>query len=264
VLDTTKGAIEIRGLSYSYPGQRGAALRDVSLYVAPGELVAVTGRVGSGKSTLLRLIARMLDPEPGQVQLDGTCVRDLPLDSVRRSVAMVPQDPFLFATSLGENLSYDDPDRDEKDVLTAAHASQLLETIDELPQGIETIVGERGVTLSGGQKQRATLARGLVRHAPVLLLDDCFSSVDTETEEHILHHLRQLRRNSSTLIVSHRISTIRHADRIIVFDEGRVAEVGTHRELLEAGGLYAALDQSQGQRAEHERKLARRTESVPS
>jgi ATP-binding cassette subfamily B protein len=258
-----RGAIKIRDLSYAYPGQRGAALRNVSLDVAPGELVAVTGRVGSGKSTLLRLIARMLDPEPDQVRLDGVCVRSFPLEAARRNVAMVPQDPFLFATSLAENLSYDDPERREKDVLAAADAAQLRETIQQLPEGIDSIVGERGVTLSGGQKQRATLARGLVRDAPVLLLDDCFSSVDTETEEHILGALRELRRQSSTLMVSHRISTVRHADKIVVLDAGRVVEVGTHRELLAAAGLYAALDQSQGRRAALEHKLVGTTDHEP-
>jgi len=253
-LDRIGGRIEIRNLSYSHParsGQIGAgwpALDGVTLDIKPGEMIAVLGRVGSGKSTLLRLIVRLLDPPPGTVYLDGRDIRLLPLAQVRSEVALVPQDPFLFAAELGRNIAYDNPDRSVEEVWHAAQSADLESTIRRFPNSLDTLVGERGVTLSGGQKQRASLARGLIRETPVLLLDDCFSSVDTETEEFILSRLKTLRAGRTTLMVSHRVSTARHADRIVVLDEGRVAEIGTHRELLAKNGLYANLERVQGRR----------------
>jgi ATP-binding cassette subfamily B protein len=200
----------------------------------------------------------MLDPSPGAILLDGCDVRDLPLAQVRAQIALVPQDPFLFAESLRENLSYDDPMREEKELWAAAEAAHLRATIEDLPERLDTLVGERGVTLSGGQKQRATLARGLIRSTPLLLLDDCFSSVDTETEEHILRRLQGLRRDATTVLVSHRVSTVRHADKIFVLENGRVTEAGTHSQLLELGGFYASLEHSQSRRRRPLRAEARR------
>lgn len=239
------GAIEIRHLSYQYPRSSSTALHDVCLHIEPGEIIAIMGRVGAGKTTLLKTIVRLLDPAPGSVLIDGHDVRDYPLSQLRSQIAMVPQDPFLFAEAISSNVTYDDPERDADRVWLAAEAADLKQTIEDFPARLDTIVGERGVTLSGGQKQRATLARGLIRHAPVLILDDCFSSVDTETEEHILSQLKSLRRGQTTLLVSHRVSTARHADRIVIIDDGRVVEIGSHADLLEGGGYYCELERIQ-------------------
>lgn len=240
-----RGAIDIRGLSYRYAPERPLALDEVRLRIGRGEMVAIMGRVGSGKTTLLQLLARLLEPPPGTLRIDGLEVRAYPLAQLRAQVALVPQDPFLFGQPLKANLTYDDPNRSLERIWAAAAAADLKETIAGFPEGLDTIVGERGVTLSGGQKQRAALARGLIRQAPVLALDDCFSSVDTETEERILTGIRRDRAGSTTLLVSHRVSTARHADRIVVLEAGRVAESGTHQELIKHGRLYAELERRQ-------------------
>jgi len=182
-------------------------------------------------------------------------VCDIPLTDLRRIATLVPQDPFLFSTSLRENLTYDQPGRDEAQLWDAAEAAGVAGSIREFPDGMETMVGERGQTLSGGQKQRSTLARGLVRQSPVLLLDDCFSAVDTETEERILSGLARLRSDKTTVLISHRVSTARHADRIYIIDNGHISESGTHDELMSLGGYYADLAAIQSdQDADHERK----------
>ncbi len=261
-LDTIGGEIAINHLSYTYPRRATAkeqragaienasspALDDVTITVKPGEMIAILGRVGAGKSTLLRLIVRLLDPPPASIYLDGRDIRLLPIAQVRGQIAMVPQDPFLFAAELGHNIAYDNPLREMQEILSAAEAADLEDTIARFPDQLATLVGERGVTLSGGQKQRASLARGLIRDTPVLLLDDCFSSVDTETEEHILSRLKTMRAGRTTLLVSHRVSTARHADRILVLDSGKVAEFGTHAELLAHDGIYARFARVQGRR----------------
>ena len=247
-----KGRIDVTDLSYTYAGSDIPALDGISFSVAKGESVAIMGRVGSGKTTLLKQLVRLLDPPPGSVQLDRCNVADFPLAVLREQVAMVPQDPFLFAEPLKENLTYDDPNRALAIIWDAATSADLKNTIENFPDQLDTLVGERGVTLSGGQKQRATLARGLIRNAPVLILDDCFSAVDTETEEHILGELKRLRAEQTTILVSHRISTARHADRILVMDEGRIIESGTHDQLVAGGGYYAELERVQREGGEED------------
>ena len=248
--ETIRGEIEFRELSFQYEASREPALEDLTLKIRAGESISIMGRVGAGKTTLLKLLLRLLDPAPGTVFVDGHDVRDYPLTQLRAQIAMVPQDPFLFGEPLGDNLTYDDPGRPLAAIWQAAASADLKDTIEEFPDRMETLVGERGVTLSGGQKQRATLARGLIRQAPVLVLDDCFSSVDTGTEEHILSELKQLRRGQTTLLVSHRVSTARHSDRIVVLEAGRIVEVGTHDALIRKGGLYAELERIQREGAE--------------
>ena len=271
-LPSIGGSIAVKHLSFSYPPRiaedhipdERPALDDISLEVRAGEMIAILGRVGSGKSTLLRLLVRLLDPPPGAVFLDDHDVRSLPLAQVRGQIAMVPQEPFLFADELGRNIAYDDPRRHLDEVQDAVEAADLEDTIARFPDRLATLVGERGVTLSGGQKQRTSLARGLIRDTPVLLLDDCFSSVDTETEEHILSRLKSLREGRTTILVSHRVSTARHADRILVLDAGRVAELGTHAELMAKNGIYARFARVQGRKEAlaHTLGLDRETEAA--
>ena len=240
-----RGAIEIRHLSFRYADELPLVLDRISFAIDRGESIAIMGRVGAGKTTLLRQLVRLIDPPAGSILIDGEDIRTLPLAQLRAQVTLVPQVTFLFSQTVRANLAYDDPSRDIESVWSAAAAAGLKETIEGFPDGMETVVGERGVTLSGGEGQRATLARGLIRDAPVLLLDDCFSSVDTETEERILKHLRRLRRGKTTIVVSHRVSTARHCDRVVVLDAGRIVQAGAHEELIEQAGLYAEFDRIQ-------------------
>lgn len=244
-LPAATGAVELRCLAYRHPGAASDALAEVSLRLAPGEFLAVTGPVGAGKSTLLRTLVRMVDPPPGTVFLDGVDVRSYPLTALRSRAVLVPQDPFLFADLLGANLSYDDPERGAAAVERAAREADLAETIARLPEGLATLVGERGVNLSGGQKQRATLTRGIIQQAPLLLLDDVFSSVDTETEARILAGLRAVRAGRTTILVTHRVSTARTADRILMLAAGRPIGLAPHDVLLETCPAYAELDRNQ-------------------
>ena len=240
-----QGAISFNSVSFQYEEKPYPALNQINVEMRPGETTAIIGPVGSGKSTLLRLLVRLLAPSQGQILIDGVPIEEFPLAYLRKQVCMVLQDPFLFADSLAENISYDDPERSLEDIRQSAELAALESTLNDFPNGLNTLIGERGVTLSGGQKQRAALARGLIRMAPILILDDCFSAVDTETEEKILRGLAQHRASATTIIVSNRISTVRHADQILFLLEGNVVESGTHTSLIEARGHYFELAQQQ-------------------
>lgn len=240
VIGGIRGEIAFRRVGVVRDGK--AALSDVSLVIPAGRTVAIVGPTGAGKTTLVSLIPRVLDPTEGQVLLDGHDVRQLPLAVLRRAVAVVPQEPFLFSDTLYENIASGAPgDAGRARVFEAAAVSQIAADAADFPLGYDTIVGERGVTLSGGQRQRVTLARALVRDPRVLILDDALSSVDTQTEQAILQGLREMMAGRTGFVIAHRISTIRAADWIVVLDGGRVVDQGTHDGLIGRGGLYADL-----------------------
>ena len=238
-----KGGIDLNGLSFAYPGaETHPALKDITLHVNPGETLAVIGRTGSGKTTLANLLVRLWDTDdPGMLRIDGRPIREIPLSVLRRDIAYVPQDSFLFSDTVEHNIAFASKHATREDVVCAAQAAQVHENILEFPEGYDTLVGERGVTVSGGQKQRIAIARALMKDAPVLLLDDALSAVDTDTEERILERLRELRAGRTTVIIAHRISTIQHADHVLVIDDGRCAEYGTHAELLVLNGIYRSI-----------------------
>jgi ATP-binding cassette, subfamily B, multidrug efflux pump len=239
------GAVRYRALDFSYSPGAPPVLRGIDLDVPAGGTVAVVGRTGAGKSTLLSLIPRLFDPPPGGLFVDGVDVRRLPLARVREAVAAVPQETFLFSTTIRENIALGRPEAGDAEVLEAAGLAGLDEDLAGFPKGLETVVGERGITLSGGQKQRVALARALMRQPRILLLDDCLSAVDTQTEERILGNLRRMFVGRTVFLVSHRVSTVEGADLILVLERGEIVERGSHDQLLAHGGLYADLYQRQ-------------------
>jgi ATP-binding cassette subfamily B protein len=237
----TQGAIEGRGISFTYPGSTSPALQDVNLKIKPGQVVGIVGRTGAGKSTFCQLLPRLYDIPHGKLFLDGEEIHRYPLRELRRAMAVVPQDPFIFADTVRANIAFSNPSASQKEITKAAKAAHLLDEILALPQQFDTLLGERGVTLSGGQKQRLTLARALLLPTPFLILDDCFSSVDLETELTILNHLNRYFKNRTTIIASHRLEVMRTAEVVCVFDQGRLQEQGNHDELMAQNGIYAAL-----------------------
>jgi len=266
-----KGDIEFRHLSFSYngtqvphsadkspsagtpvlhptdkiPSMGTPVLRDISLVIPAGSSLAIVGPTGCGKSTLVNLIPRLFEAPEGSLLIDGRPVREYPLEVLRRNIGMVPQETFLFSETIRENLAFGAPKSGAEELLEAAQAAHIRLEFEEFPQGFETMVGERGVTLSGGQKQRAAIARALLRRPAILILDDALASVDTYTEERILGGLRKYTANTTTILISHRVSTVRDADRIAVLDKGRIVEIGGHDELLALDGYYASLYQKQ-------------------
>ncbi len=249
------GEIEFRHLTFAYPtAPNEPVLRDISLHVPAGSTLAIVGPTGSGKSTLAALIARLWEAPPGTLLIDGRSIRDYSLDTLRRSIGYVPQDTFLFSETLRENIAFGVPDAREEDIRECAAIACVSGEIEGFAQGYDTMVGERGMTLSGGQKQRTSLARAIMRQPKILILDDSLSSVDTDTEERILRGLRGVMRERTTVLVSHRVSTVKDADQIIVLHAGKIIERGTHDELLARGGEYADLHQKQLLEEELERE----------
>jgi ATP-binding cassette, subfamily B, multidrug efflux pump len=245
---TLRGDIEFRDLNFSYSGAdagRSEVLHSLSLKIPAGSSLAIVGPTGSGKSTLINLIPRLYDAAPGTVLIDGRPIRDYPLAVLRANIGFVPQETFLFSQTIRGNIAFGAPWATDSQVLEAAEAAHIRREFEEFPAGFATTVGERGVTLSGGQKQRTAIARAVIRDPRILILDDALSSVDTYTEEQILRELQRVMEGRTTLFISHRISTVRHADQIAVLVAGRIVELGTHDELIARNGYYADLFQKQ-------------------
>jgi ATP-binding cassette subfamily B protein len=256
-----RGGIEIRDLTFTYPSGSAPVLRNLSAGIEPGHTVALVGPTGSGKSTLLGLLARLHEPPPRTIFIDGVDIREIPLPVLRKAIGFVPQEPFLFSDTIAKNIAFGiglgdtrmgpDPISDAASeigpdpIRKAAAIARLDKDIETFPKGYETMVGERGITLSGGQKQRTAIARAVATDPPILILDDALSAVDTYTEEEILTKLKEVMKQRTSLIVSHRISTVRHADQILVLDEGRIVERGRHDQLVATGGAYAELYRKQ-------------------
>ena len=245
------GDIELKNLTFQYPDGDTPVLKNVSVHIKPGEMLAVLGRTGSGKSTLADLLLRVYDCEKGMLLMDGRPIDEIPLHVLHRDVAYVPQENFMFSDTLEENIAFGLEDRIfdhpklRDNIKEAAEAACIHSNIIDFPEGYQTLVGERGVTLSGGQKQRSSIARALLKNAPVLIMDDSLSAVDTDTEEQILENLIRLRKGKTTIIIAHRVSTLQKADHIAVLTEGELTEYGTHDELIREGGFYAKIYEKQ-------------------
>jgi ATP-binding cassette subfamily B protein len=236
------GAITFDRVTFRYDSQPDPLYKDFSLSIAPGETVALVGATGSGKSTFVKLVTRLYEVSGGAVRVDGQDVRDVTQGSLRRAIALVPQDPALFHRSLHENIAYARPDAPMEKIIEASKRARAHAFIARLPKGYDTEVGERGVKLSGGERQRVALARAFLADARILVLDEATSSLDTETEREVQAAMTELKKGRTTIVIAHRLSTVREADRILVFDQGRIVEQGRHHELLAMRGVYARLN----------------------
>jgi ATP-binding cassette subfamily B protein len=238
-----RGEIEFRNLNFAYNGT--PVLKNVSLKIPEGRTMAIVGATGSGKSTLVQLIPRLYNAPPNSLFIDGVAIEDIPLEPLRREIGFIPQDTFLFGETIRENIAFGVEDASDSHVERAAQISNILSDIEQFPAGFKTIVGERGITLSGGQKQRTAISRAVIRDPRILILDDALSSVDTYTEEQILRELKGVMKGRTWILISHRVSTVREADEIVVMDRGEIVERGTHESLLANDGYYAELHQRQ-------------------
>lgn len=236
-----EGSIEFDHLTFTYPDTGITALKDVSFTVKPGETLAIVGNTGSGKSTILELIGRLYDVEEGMLKIDGTPIKKVNLNDLRHSIGYVPQDAFLFSDTLRNNIRFGKENATEEEVIQAAKNAAVHQNIIGFSKGYDTVLGERGITLSGGQKQRVSIARAIIKDPQILLFDDCLSAVDTETEEEILQNLHKISKDKTTIIVSHRISSAKNANKIIVLEDGRIIQQGTHNQLVSSEGYYKEL-----------------------
>jgi ATP-binding cassette subfamily B protein len=242
-LERIEGAIRFEDVDFAYDGR--TILHNVTFEASPGQTIAIVGPTGSGKSSIITLLVREHDPLRGRVFIDGMDVREIPLRVLRSQIGYVPQDTFLFSDTIRANLTFGRPDAEASEIEYAADVAQFKDTAEQFPEGYDTLLGERGVNLSGGQKQRLAIARAVVRDPRILILDDALSSVDTQTEEHILRRLKHVMATRTSVIISHRVSTVRHADLILVLNNGRIVERGTHDTLVQQDGIYANMYERQ-------------------
>jgi ATP-binding cassette subfamily B multidrug efflux pump len=240
-IDDFEETIEIKNLSFTYPGAKVPALSDINIKLKKGKTLAVIGKTGSGKSTLANLLLRLYNVEEGSILVDGYDINKIPLSILRRKIGYVPQDNFLFSCSIRNNIAFADENLPFEKIEEAAKITSVYDDIMGFPQQFDTQLGERGVTLSGGQKQRISIARAIAKNPGIMIFDDCLSAVDTKTEEKILSNLKEVTKDRTSIIIAHRISTVKHADEIIVLDEGRITERGTHDELVALGGYYSSI-----------------------